>query len=500
MAANETRTRPTYGNFRRPISAGIGPFGLIGTGLIFVGIVGLILLMVTQQWLLIAAWVFIVMVGLALLAVKDRFERPALVRIANRIAWFRTRAKKHHLYQAGPLGRVDHGKYHLPGILAAMQLTEHYDSYGRPFALLYSPGSGHYSVTFTATPDGASLVDAETVDGWVAEWGAWLAQLSQEAGVVAASVTVETAPDTGARLRREVVGHMTDDSPELAQTVLRQILTDYPTGSASVRVWVALTFNSRTYEGHARSVDDMARELGARLPTLTQQLAAAGAGACRPVDGRGLCEIVRVAYDPASSTIFDDIRATGHEPELKWDEIGPTATEATWDTYTHDSAISQTWAMATAPRGEVYSSVLKQLLDPHPDVARKRVTIIYRPLHAAKSAAIVEQDKRTADFKVASANRPSARALRAKTAADATAAEEARGAALVDFALLVTATVTDASKLPDARAAVDTLTGQARLVCRLVHGAQDSAFAACLPLGLVLPAFMRVPQEIRRAL
>lgn len=495
-----TATRPTYGNFRRPTSAGIGPFGLLGTVLIFAGILGLIMLMVTRAWPLIIVWVPTVLILLALLAARDRFERPALVRIANRVAWWRRKANLDHLYRAGPLGRVDSGKYQLPGILAASQLTEHTDSYGRPFAILHIPATGHYATTFSATPDGAALVDPETVDTWVAEWGAWLGQLSQEAGVVAASVTVETSPDTGARLRREVAGRMVADAPALARSMLEQVLVDYPTGSASTRVWVTLTFAGRTYTGRKRTIDEIARDLGARLPTLTQQLAAAGAGACRPVSAATLCEIVRTAYDPASSTIFDDVRDDGSDPSIAWDQVGPAATEASWDTYRHDSAISQTWVMATAPRSDVANDVLKRLLDPHPDVSRKRVTIIYRPLHAGKSAQLVEQDKRNADFRVVSAKRPSARALRAQISADATAREEARGAALVDFGLLITATVADESALPDARAAIENLVASARLVCRPAHGAQDSAFAACLPLGLVLQSHMRVPYELRKAL
>jgi len=495
-----TATRPTYGNFRRPTSAGIGPFGLVGTVLIFAGILGLIMLMVARAWPLMILWVPCILILLALLAARDRFERPALVRIANRVAWWRRKANLDHLYQGGPLGRVEAGKYHLPGILAASELTEHLDSYGRPFTLLHTPATGHYSVTFSATPDGAALVDPETVDSWVAEWGAWLGQLSQEAGVVAASVTVETAPDTGARLRREVAGQLDPNAPELARAMLEQVLVDYPAGSAATRVWVALTFADRTYTGRKRSIDEIARDLGARLPTLTQQLGAAGAGSCRPLSASSVCEVVRTAYDPASSTIFDDVREDGSDPAISWDQVGPVATEASWETYRHDSAVSQTWVMATAPRSDVANDVLKRLLDPHPEVARKRVTIIYRPLHAGKSAQLVEQDKRNADFRVVSAKRPSARALRAQVSAEATAREEARGAALVDFALLITATVADESALPDARATIENLAASARLVIRPAHGAQDSAFAAGLPLGLVLQSHMRVPYELRKAL
>ena len=85
-------------------------------------------------------------------------------------------------------------------------------------------------------------------------------------------------------------------------------------------------------------------------------------------------------------------------------------------------------------------------------------------------------------------------------AAAATATEEASGAGLVQFGMLITATVLDASQEADAKAAIDNLSATARLRLRLVHGSQDSAFAAALPLGLVLPKHLRVPSEVREQL
>ena len=85
-------------------------------------------------------------------------------------------------------------------------------------------------------------------------------------------------------------------------------------------------------------------------------------------------------------------------------------------------------------------------------------------------------------------------------AASATAQEEASGAGLVQFGMLVTATVMDLSKQADARAAIDNLAATARLRLRPVYGSQDSAFAAALPLGLVLPKHIKVPAELREKL
>ncbi|WP_422758812.1 hypothetical protein [Paenarthrobacter sp. C1] len=55
--------------------------------------------------------------------------------------------------------------------------------------------------------------------------------------------------------------------------------------------------------------------------------------------------------------------------------------------------------------------------------------------------------------------------------------------------------------LDDAVAVVEGNLGpSARLLLRRAHGSQDSAFAASLPLGLVLPKHLRVPEEIREAM
>lgn len=490
----------TYGNFRRPESPGLGNLGTLGTAVVFGGLVGLIAFMAFQLLILAAVWVLVVGVVLLLLMVRDSHHRTGLQRLAARAGWRRTRQQGQHLYRSGLLGRVGWGTCQLPGLLAASKLHEFSDSYGRPFALLELPHVGHYSVVLGTEPDGASLVDQDQIDSWVAQWGHWLATLGQELGLIAAAVTIETAPDTGARLRREVTGRIDAGASRLAKQMLRQVTMEYPTGSAHVRAWVSLTFNGRTYSGKRRDAGEVARDLGARLPTLTQTLGGTGAGAARPATAAEVCEFVRVAYDPAAATVIDDAHAAGEDLPLSWDDVGPAATEAGWDWLRHDDAWSRTWMMTSAPRGEVFSSVLARLVAPHSDVDRKRVTLIYRPLDATRAARTVEQDKRTADLRVSSSQRPSARNLTAARSASVAAIEEARGAGLMDFGILITATVTDEERLPEARAAVENLTASARLLTRPVYGSQDSAFVAALPLGIVLPAHLRVPAEIRRAM
>ena len=78
--------------------------------------------------------------------------------------------------------------------------------------------------------------------------------------------------------------------------------------------------------------------------------------------------------------------------------------------------------------------------------------------------------------------------------ARAAAQEEARGAALLNFGMLVTATVLEEQQLRAALSAINNLAPTARVTLRPVWGSQDSAFAAALP-GRPVPA--RPPQGAR---
>jgi hypothetical protein len=270
----------------------------------------------------------------------------------------------------------------------------------------------------------------------------------------------------------------------------------YPTGSAQVSTRIALTYSAAARPGaKRRTTPEMAREIGARLPGLSQNLGMTGAGSARPLTATELATIVRGAYDPAAQSLLE--QADGHG--VTWNDAGPTAAQESWDHYQHDSGASITWVMSEAPRGEVLSSVLTGLVAPHRDIARKRVTLCYRPYDPGTAARIVERDRKDTRFRVTGLN-TAARDTIAVAAADQTAREEARGAGVVRFSMLVTATVLDLADLPAASAAIDTLAPPARVQLRRARGSQAAAFTAALPLGVVLPTHVQVPQFIREIL
>ena len=351
MAAIENTYRePTYGNWRRPRKAGIGTLGGLATAGLFVGLIITVICLFVGGWFAGLVALFILGVALAVVSVTDKHNKSVGERIFARLAFRSARRKKANIYRSGPLGLTPWGEFQLPGISAGSKLYEFTDSYGRPFALIHLPSTAHYTVVFGTQPDGASLVDPEQIDAWVANWGGWLASLSNEPAVVAASVTVETAPDSGARLRREVESNIHDDAPAIAKAMLREALNTYPQGSATIRAWVALTFSAAARAGgKRRTAEEIARDLASRLPSLTERLESTGAGACAPLNAQELCEVVRVAYDPAAARLIDEAHYQGTPVDLDWGDVGPSAHQSNWDGYRHDSGHSVSWTMTGAP-------------------------------------------------------------------------------------------------------------------------------------------------------
>ena len=493
MAATDIPKIRTYGNWRKPRSSGLGSWSSATTVTFFVGApLTALILMATN---LLVALVFGVLLALLLLTMtrQDKHGRSVMARAATRHAFRRSVRSKANLYRSGPLGSTPWGTNQLPGLAAQTELSEWTDSWARPFGLIRLPSKNYFTMVLQGEPDGGSLVDQSQVDLWVAHWGAWLNTLGNEPGLVAASVTIDTAPDSGARLRREIESVEDPGAPELAKEVMRQIMDDYPRGSANVRALIAITFKGQMREGgQKRTTEDVATDLASRIGLIGQQLSSTGAGSVRPLSAQELCEYVRVSYDPAVANVIAEARARKEPVDLDWANVGPVGADASWDSYRHDSGFSRTWQMSQAPRGEIYANVLQRLLEPSRAMDRKRVTLLYRPLDAARSADIVEKDRKNAQVRVTSSDRPSLRTITEYEASLATAREEARGAGLVNFGMLVTATVMDENRLADAAAAVENLAAGARLFLRPMNGSQDSGFSASLPLGLVLPEYQLV--------
>ena len=493
----QAETHRTYGNWRRPTSSGLWRLGLAPTLLTVGVVVGASLISLIAG--LVPGLVFFA------LTVPPLFMllRPAYdgyTRLQRLGAWAggtHARIKRENTFRSGPLGLIACGTHQLPGLLAASQLSQTRDAHGRSFAVLCHPHVRHLTVVLESEPDGASLADQRQVDQWVAHHGEWLLALSREPGLIACQISIESSPDPGTRLRHMLANRRSDHAPPYADEVMNEIRDTYPTGAAELKARVALTYRMNAAGGRKLSAADKAQEVGVRLPGLYGTLPNTGAGGAAPVDAQRLCEIVRAAYDPAAAETIENARAAGETAALRWENVGPAGAQALPRSYHHDGAISVTWEMADAPRTAIVETVLQELLAPHRDIARKRVTLLYRVLSPAEAARMVESDVHAAEFRVNTRRNPSARDKREVQSAHATAAEEARGAGLIGVGMLVTASVLEDDELAAAVAAIENVGPTARINLRVVAHSQDSAFAAALPLGVWLPEYQSLPRVIK---
>ena len=527
----------TYGNWRQPTSPGLPRLGLIGTG---AALSALVLVMFVQISSGLLAAVLVAAgcaVGIAPLAWRNRAGRNGWQVLVAKAAWRVGRRRRQHLYLSSLVGPVAFGSARLPGLLAGSELLSAVSSHGERFALIHLPSTRHYAVMIRCDPEGSQLVDVETVDEWVACWGGWLAKLGHEANLEACTVTIETAPDSGSRLSAEVNAMLSPTAPALSRAVLTEAASSYPHGSAAVNAYVTLTFSARrvshtegegvlgragTPAGTApagtatgstrasvRSPQEMAAQIGRRLPLLLHQLRSAGAGTGLAMTVEQVAETVRVAYDPAAARLLDRASAqrsataavgtARDRPALvDWQDAGPVAQVEAWDHLRHDSGASITWQMVEPPRGAVTSRVLEQLLEANDSLARKRVTLIYRPHDPASAARVADADVRTAIGRAnARAGEGRASETLSLVAARQSAAEQAAGAGLVRFSLLVTATVEDPCELAQAAELIDQLGPACQLRLRRCFFSQAAAFTAALGVGVVLPKHVAVPDVVR---
>ncbi|PRY29562.1 SCO6880 family protein [Pseudosporangium ferrugineum] len=488
----------TYGNWRRPRKAGLGSLGLIGTALMFGG---LIVVLLASLISLAAAFTVLVPLVLALvpLALRTQDGRNVYNLMLVRIGWARRRAMREHLYVSGPLSPRPGGRFRPPGMLSKVTMMEGRDPYDRPFGVLHHRYRNLYTIVLACEPDGGSLVDPDQIDIWVALWGDWLSRLAHEPGLRGASVIVETAPDPGTRLATEVLTRISPDAPPAARAVMEEVVERYPDASSEMNTYITLTYGLPGNQ--KRGSDELLTDLALRIQGLVSGLVSAGAGAAEPLSAERIAEVVRVAYDPAVAADVLDVRAQHGGTGLDWADAGPAAAVETVNAYSHDSGVSRSWLLTLAPRGTVRSSVLRTLLDPAPSIRRKRVALFYRPIDPGTSAKIVEADRRAAQF-MANSTRGMVRARAASevAAAEQTASEEAAGAGLVEFSMVVTVTVDSAEQISDADVTMRNMLGATRLAMRPADRMQAAAFSCSLPAGILPWEQSMVPHELQEAL
>jgi hypothetical protein len=483
----------------RPLRGGIRnigrPLTLAGLGVL---VVTLLLCMAN-----VVAAIIVCAVGMTVIMVlarRDSENRNLLDRRQERSAFLRAARTGRGLYRSGLLGFVAEGQCRLPGVLSQVRLVSGLDGLGGEFCLVSHGHTGEYSLLIACHPQGVGLADAKVEDSYVAGWAEVMTSLASELGVTQMSVTVDTSPDSGVRFRRALRRNLDADAPALAAEALAQVMDLYATGGSRTEVTFALTYRYRDKNNRFVDEREACRRIGQQIPMLKELLAGAGAGSPSCLTVVELSRMVRVSYDPAVLDVVED-RSDGHVA-VAWDDAGPSAAQTSWDWYRHDSGVSRSWQMCDPPSSNVTSSTLTRLLAASDDCDRKRVTLLFRMLPPAQTMFIAEQNRIRAAAQVGQEKTATVRSYTQITKANHQAVETTEGAVLVYFGLLVTATVRsgvdDMDRLDAASRMVEQAAGAAMVNLRVCYGAQDSAFAASLPLGLNVRSY--TPQNALSAL
>lgn len=483
-----------YGRWERPRSAGF--FGLTwGVSLLGLGLIIAVMVVFTVTRSMVVA-------GVALMVSAAVFVPMAVVRngrtgwetAALRVQFAVARSRGEQVYRSGRFARIP-GVAKLPGLLADSRLTEYETPGGRRFAMVTVRRSGRYTVIVRVIPRGKELVDQAQIDAWVQAYGDFLAAQSRSGEVVTVTSVLDNVVETRLKQSQEVARLIRPEAPEFARAVMREAAAD--TGGVGVRIEARVAITYRAIgRGRIRGDEaEQAREIGQRLQGVLSQLARAGLAAT-PLQAWEVLGLVRTRYDLASQR---DVEAAAADitDSQSWDSVGPIAHEDRWDHYVHDGARSITWEMDAAPRGAVMETVLAELLRPRPDVPRKRVAIVYRLHSAAEATQLVDSDFRDAVAAEQTERGIATASARIRVANTQAAREEqARGAGLTRFGLLVTVTDHLDADLPGIEASVKGMAAASRLSVRRCYGSQAAAFAASLGIGLILPEHVSISRQV----
>lgn len=232
----------------------------------------------------------------------------------------------------------------LPQISTTLSATNHLTAAGHTYALIRT-GSGHYTVVLTG--EGASLHD----------WRQLLAYPRIDVGadawdVTAMTVVVETVPAHAAAYT------------EWAAAEGHRHLT---TADIAVRAHMSITFNAGDSK-RRHDPDEMAVEVGTRLPTLLGSLAAAGL----PVSPLTSDEIALIAGEA-----FHGVA----EPGIDFADIAPrTDVHRVRDVCCHDDLLSSSWVLTPHV---LDSQVINHLTAPQPAAPRTRLAVTWRTIRLA---------------------------------------------------------------------------------------------------------------------
>jgi len=220
----------TYGGWRRSRGIGLPGLGPAATFILLGGFVALVLLAAFSLEAVLYAAPLAVLSGAA--AVVRVGGVPVAQLAVQRLRWRCGTSAGHTSYRADVV--LHHaGVLQLPGTLAATELLSAEDGYGGHYGLVRDRHTGYLTATLRVVPTSTWLADTGDADGWLANWGAWLASLGHIPALRWVTVTVDTAPDPGSTLTDQVARAINTSAPRAALEIMDQLVGTAPARTAA---------------------------------------------------------------------------------------------------------------------------------------------------------------------------------------------------------------------------------------------------------------------------
>nr|WP_224389097.1 SCO6880 family protein [Pseudonocardia sp. ICBG1293] len=233
-------TRRTYGNWRRARGFGIGTLSPTETKVVFTALVGPALVAIGSG----RAALTLAAVGAVLVAVTVvKVDGHSLTGLALRRLRFHRAARAGWTELSGGLLTEHPRRHDLPGPLAPVVPLSTDDGRGSRQGLLWDRRTGTLTAVLRVSPVGLDLIDRAQADTWVAQWGAFLADLGYQPMIRHLTVTIDTSPTGGTTLRDDVTTRLHPDAPAAARAVMAALAAAAPSSAAEVNTYVALCFD-----------------------------------------------------------------------------------------------------------------------------------------------------------------------------------------------------------------------------------------------------------------
>lgn len=396
--------------------------------------------------------------------------------------------------------KPDRPEFTLPGDLARLQLLSYeVVASDEELAVIKDPVERTYTGVLALEGSTFALLETGVQAARLDAYDALLTQLCQEMGVLRRLQIVErTVPDSGEDLYRDWTRRGVQDG-SLQAANYEELLSRVGETTQTHETYLAVTLDARRAASEIRQAgggDEGAQAVLLReMAGLQQGLVTAGVTVLGWVPPRGIGEIIRSAYDPASRGIIrrrggaeSDARGgdkglpSGVDPRI----CGPMRAENEWDHYRTDSAVHRCWWILEWPRRDTPAGFLQPLL--LSSTRQRTVSLILEPLRPTTANRRVNVSASSVISEQAVRDKIKKRTTRRQQveASDTERREDdlVSGHGMYRMLGFVSVSAPDRDQLEFASGEIESLAQTSRLEVARLSGEHDQAFGcAALPLG-----------------